>query len=564
VTLRAHQLEETVRARTRELSEQRDTIKQQSERLEEAASAKDRLYANVSHEFRTPITVILGSLERVLQRDGAPDRRSYLETIRRNAQRLLRLVEQFMVLARLDAARVARPSPQPAGQRVSLLVESFRTLAEDKDISLMAKCEGLWVSCDADAFETIVVNLVSNAIKYTPTGGRVSVAVERIDAGYVDIVVSDTGIGIPTEQQAKVFDRFYRATDASEMAPGSGLGLALVRELVTANRGDIGLVSENGSGTTVRVRLREAAPLEAADVAKPSATAALEVAALELPPAVVPSESEDAGSAANGGVARALIVEDNQDLCRHLEKVLGREFRCDFANDGSSGIERAIETVPDVIICDVMLPSVNGFEVVRQLKHDDRTCHVPIILLTARADEESRLAGLGVLADDYVTKPFSEPELRQRVDRLLAIREILRQRYGRHAGDIEKLKAELGARDRRFVEKVEQVLDRHHTNAEFSLPEFASHLAMSERQLQRKLKALMNTTPRDHVRDYRLRKALRMIEAGERVSAVAFAVGFTSQSYFTSCFRAQFGMTPSEARARAEKPGAPTVEDGLS
>jgi signal transduction histidine kinase/DNA-binding response OmpR family regulator len=558
VTARARELEATVQQRTRELSEQRDTIRLQSERLEEVANTKDRLYANVSHEFRTPLTVILGVLERLLRRDHAPERLTQLNTIRRNAQRLLRLVEQLMGLARLDAAAAANPSPQPVGETVRLLVESFRTLAEDRGIDLTSRCDdAAWVSCDADALEKIVVNLLANAVKYTEAGGRITVVAERKQEGYVELSVEDTGIGIPKDQQAGLFTRFYRATDAAEIAPGSGLGLALVKGLVTANHGEIELVSEERAGTTVRVRLPAAAPSsEPRKRARNASAAALEAAVLEAPPASSAAFGSDTPSASSAPMSRALIVEDNLDLCRHLEQVLGSDFRCDFANDGKAGLELAIDIVPDVIICDVMLPKLNGFEVVRQLKQDERTCHIPMVLLTARADEESRLSGLGTLADDYLTKPFSEAELRQRVDRLLAIREILRRRYGRQLQSDDgtaRVLPELGARDRRFLERVEKVLDQRFADPELSLGEFANLVAMSERQLQRKLKAVMDTTPREYLRDYRLKKALPMVEDGEPVSAVAFAVGFASQSYFTSCFKARFGLTPSEVRARAER-----------
>ena len=554
-TARARELEATVQQRTRELSEQRDTIRLQSERLEEVVTTKDRLYTNVSHEFRTPLTVILGVLERLLPREHAPERRAHLDTVRRNAQRLLRLVEQLMGLARLDAARTVSPSPQPAGERVSLLVESFRTLAEDRGIDLTSRCDAAaWVSCDADSLEKIMINLLSNAVKYTESGGRIAVGVERKPGGYVELSVADTGIGIPKAQQRNLFTRFYRATDAAEIAPGSGLGLALVKELVSANRGEIDLVSEEGAGTTVRVRLPEAeASAATGRSGAGSNDAALEVAVLGAPTPHGPVSISDDSDDSSPGASRALIVEDNPDLCRHLEQVLGSDFRCQSANDGRTGLELAIETVPDVIICDVMLPKLNGFEVVRQLKQDDRTCHIPMILLTARADEESRLSGLRTLADDYVTKPFSEAELHQRVDRLLAIREILRQRYGRQLqgdGDAAQALSELGARDRRFLERLEQALDRRFSDTELSLGELAGLLAMSERQLQRKLKAVTDTTPREYLRDYRLKRALPMVEDGEPVSAVAFAVGFTSQSYFASCFKARFGMTPSEARSR--------------
>jgi len=311
-----------------------------------------------------------------------------------------------------------------------------------------------------------------------------------------------------------------------------------------------------GIGTTICVRLPSArVPARRGPVAAKSDAATLEASLLRMPP---PVEQENSAEA---DVSRALIIEDNQDLCRHMGELLGHEFECDFAHDGESGLQLGIDTVPDFIICDVMLPKMNGLEVVRQLKQDDRTCHIPVILLTARADEESRLAGLRTLADDYVTKPFSESELLQRVETLLSIREILRQRYAQQLhGRTQQPLPELGERDRRFLDRAGKALDENYSVPEFSLAQFASLLAMSERQLQRKFKALTNNSPREYIRSFRLDKAMSLLEAGQRVSDVAFSVGFTSQSYFATCFRAQFGMTPSQVRHPSDEQRAESAD----
>jgi signal transduction histidine kinase/DNA-binding response OmpR family regulator len=544
-TVRAGQLEATVRRRTRELRRQRDTVELQSQRLQDVAAAKDQLYANVSHEFRTPLTIILGPLERLLRREHSPASRGHLETIRRNAQRLLRLVEQLLELARLDAAKAVDPSPQPAGNRVHTLVQSFDTLAEDQGIQLTSQsAPAVWATCDADALDTIVVNLISNAIKYTPRSGQISVSVEPDGEDWVAITVADTGIGIPEDEQANVFERFYRADDQAEWTPGSGLGLALVQELVLANGGEIDLQSEEGNGTRVTVHLPAAEP------ATPSTTTNKGLELVEREVVLLSSRQavEQDEQAETGTLPRVLVIEDNQDLCRHFNEVLRDSLRCDFAHDGKSGLDLAVESIPDVIICDVMLPKLNGYEVTRQLKQDDRTCHIPIILLTARADEESRLRGLRTLADDYITKPFSEAELRQRVDTLLAVREILRQRYSKELDQpgLAESVVMLSQRDQHFMDRVKKTLSQRYSDPEFSTSEFASSVAMSERQLQRKLKALINYTPREYVRNYRLQQAMTILQAGSSVADAAYSVGFLSLSYFAKCFKAQFGVTPSD------------------
>jgi CheY-like chemotaxis protein len=243
--------------------------------------------------------------------------------------------------------------------------------------------------------------------------------------------------------------------------------------------------------------------------------------------------------------------------------VLGGSMHCDFAGDGKSGLELAVENVPDLIICDVMLPKLNGYEVTRQLKQDDRTCHIPVILVTARADEESRLRGLRTLADDYITKPFSEAELRQRVDTLLAVREILRQRFSKELDQpgLAEPTVMLSQRDQKFMGRVKKTLGERFPDPEFSTSQFASCVAMSERQLQRKLRALMNYTPREYVRNYRMQEAVKMLRAGSSVADAAYSVGFLSLSYFAKCFKAQFGVTPSAVLggSDAEHPASDNV-----
>lgn len=538
---RAIELEQQVADRTQALAQQSATVQAQGERLQELVEAKDRLYANVSHEFRTPLTVILGPIERMLRDDASPERRRSLEVVQRNASRLLRLVDQLMSVARIDAQRTVLQDDVDFSSVVEHVVASLQTLASDKHLIVThSVAAGVWVRGDAEALERVVVNLLSNAIKYTPEGGDVHVSVTVQDE-QVAFSVSDSGIGIDPDEQAKVFDRFYRAGDNQESSPGTGLGLAITREIVVSMGGSISLESRPGEGTTVAVDL----PLGVRSV---DVVQDVEVVGSEL--------LETMDSAADSLVSShrlddaaplALVVEDNPDLCWHIAEVLSDQVQCAFAHDGENGIRLAGELVPDIVICDVVLPGSNGFDVTRRIKEDDRTSHIPIILLTARADEESRLSGLRALADAYMTKPFNSPELKQRVDTLIAIREILRQRFAQ-LSEIggTTLPDGLGRRDQRFLERLHKVLDERFSDPDFSVAEFANHAAMSERQLQRKLKALTGASPREYLRRYRLQQALPRLQHGEPVGSVAFIVGFSSQSYFSSCFRAQYGLSPSE------------------
>jgi signal transduction histidine kinase/ligand-binding sensor domain-containing protein/CheY-like chemotaxis protein len=544
VRLRAAALEARVAERTIELVERNSLIEEQRVSLREAVAAKDRLYANVTHEFRTPLTVILGPVERLLAREGSPMRRRHLEIVRRNAQRLMRLVEQLMTLAHIEANALAEPQSIRVDRTVGRLVESFRTLAEDRGIELVFDTleEDSWITGDADSTEKIVINLISNALKYTPAGGNVTVSIAGSGAD-VEIAVRDTGVGIAQADQPRVFERFYRTRDQLETAPGSGLGLALVKELVEAMGGAVSLTSAIDQGTTVCVCLPKAVAGSSEHLEEEpriSGMAELEAESVAVEAAL--RQHEEAGD-----MATALIIEDNQDLCWHLKEVLGEEVFCRFAHDGESGVDAALEMMPDIVLCDVALPKLNGFEVTRRIKEDDRTCHIPVIMLTARSDEQSRIQGLRSLADEYVTKPFSEAELRQRVETLLSIREILRKQFARSAFTAPSADtAGLGQRDQRFLERVRQAVETHYADPDFAMPEFASLVAMSDRQLQRKLKALTDRAPREYLRDYRLEKARELLESGEAPGVVAYSVGFSSQAYFSTCFKAQYSVTPGE------------------
>lgn len=545
--IKSGELETLVNERTQELSKQKQTIEAQATHLEELIVAKDRYFTNVSHEFRTPLTVILGPIERLLTQISDIDARRYLQTVRRNGSRLLRMVDQLLGLSRIESGQSDPVVPHSVKSTISYIAASLESFAKDKQIILdVDNVEDVWIQSSGDATEEIVINLLSNALKFTPPGGKVSVSAIREDK-FIRITVTDTGPGIPADEQENIFERFYRIDDLAEIAPGSGLGLALVKELVAANGGQISLDSTEGVGTIMHVTLPAAeVPNEAAEksestAARVSSIIETSVASLAIPEPIGQKASEDT-------LPNMLVIEDNLDLCRHLEDVFGTTLHCTFAHDGQSGLDTAIDDIPDVIICDAMLPKINGFEVTRHLKQDDRTSHIPIIMLTARVDDESRLRGLRALADDYITKPFNEAELQQRVDTVLAVREILRQRFAREAHHLgtSELKATMSEKDRRFVGRVDDALARYYSDPEFTTVRFASEVAMSERQLQRKLRAFMNFTPREYLRSYRLQEGMKMLRNGSSVADAAYSVGFLSLSYFAKCFKAQFGVTPSD------------------
>lgn len=545
---RAVMLEKQVAERTRELVEQKGIAETQAKHLEEIVETKDRLMTRISHEFRTPLTVILGPIDRLQSQSESESLRSYLDTAKRNAGRLLRLVDQLLGLARLRSGRVEPTYPVAADPIVRQVAASFESLAADRDLELaLESVDDLTLQTTADALEKITVNLVSNAIKYSPRGGRIRISLAGNDDNTGTLTVSDTGRGISPERLPHIFEPFERGHDEAERIPGSGLGLALVHELVAAHGGQVRVESTPVTGSTFWVSLPLASTRAQQSVAAigVSEEGRVEVAALRAEVAATPTRLAFPVIGAT-----ILVIEDNSDMRAYLGQVLGDAYRLAFASDGNQGLQMAVAEIPDLIVCDIMLPGRDGYEVCHAIKTDERTSHIPVILLTALEGRDNRLKGLTEKADDYLTKPFDEAELRQRIANLLDLRAVLQRRFARDLRFDESPPAELSQRDQSFLQKLARVTASHHADPKFDLTRLASAIAIGERHLQRKLHALVGLTPGEYLRAYRLQRAIERLRAGERPGDVAFAVGFSSQAYFSTCFRAQFGFPPSEARER--------------
>lgn len=554
-------LHEQVRARTRRLNEQKRLIEDQARHLGEALDTKEQLFARVSHEFRTPLTLIIGPIETLLADERRGRTAEWLRLMRRNARRLLALVDELLGLSRLSGERPLALSPQRVAPLLRNAVAAFDSLAVRKQIRLESgPVEEGWVDASPELLERIVTNLVSNAVKYTPAGGHVRVA-SQVEGGMIRIIVKDDGPGIPPADQAAVFEPFQRlAADSA----GSGIGLAVVRESAQALGGSVSLDSGLGRGSTFSVCL----PLcEAPRVATGAADEDWPQSDRLLLAAESMAEQLDGGRAGMLSSAQpdeapgddrphVLIVEDSADLRTLLIAALAPACRCSEAGDGRTGIAMAFEEIPDLVISDVMMPGADGFEVTRTLKRDPRTSHIPVILLTALGDRSSRLQGLEEHADDYLLKPFDGEELWLRVRNLLEARQILRQRAGTKVySDVAPLTDAGGAqpelhrpRERQFLERLRVVVERSYANPDTSTAEIAGAVAMSQRQLQRKLRSLLNLSPGEYLREYRLQRAAAQLVAGSPAGVVAFDCGFSSQSYFGSCFKARFGVTPGEYR----------------
>ena len=537
LTRRAAELEMTVDDRTRQIEEQ-------AEKLEHSLQVKERLFTNVSHEFRTPLTLILGPADKML-RSGIPEAiKSDVQLIKQNGQRLLRLVDQLLDISRLNAEQPIEKTPQTASQIVRAVAESFKSMADSRNIYFETDIDpGCWTMATVEAIEKISMNLLSNAFKYTPRGGNIAVSL-KCDEKQLRLIVSDSGIGISEDRHNDVFDRFVRADDSGERHPGAGIGLAIVKEYVDALDGKISLESSSGAGTTIKIRLLRHNVAHAEDPELKEFELSDDIS-LELESIRSANPVTDV-VADTDGTQTVLIVEDSADMRHYLYQLLADEYSCITAEDGDAALQLAYEHIPDIILCDVMLPKRDGYEISHELKSDIRTSHIPIVMQTARGDHDSRMRGLKESVDDYIAKPFDAEEMLLRVRNLLHSRKKLRESFVLSSSRNLQNSSTMNAKDQEFIDRCDALIEAGLGNPKLRIEDLSRALAMSERPLQRKLKALTGHTPAQYVRKFRLEKAAPMLQDGMPVYLVSESVGFSSPAYFTSCFREEFGIAPSE------------------
>ncbi len=533
----------------------------EAQKLHEMDQMKSRFFANISHEFRTPLTLILGPVEQIRAGKFRDNLNETCEMILRNGQRLLRLINQLLDLARLEAGRMSlQARPENLVSFLKGLVLSFASAAERKRIalSISAEEENLVVHFDRDKLEKIISNLLSNALKFTPEGGQVQVRVSTVGVtgpvaptnDFVEISVTDTGPGIPTEQLDKIFDRFYQV-DASHTREheGTGIGLALTKELVELHHGEILVQSEVGRKTTFIVRLPLGkAHLRPEEVVSDQAGGKLRGASekdFDFP-SIQPSTDPSIQEPATSDETLVLVVDDNRDVRAYIRQYLEPAFKVVEAVDGVDGVEKAVEMVPDLIISDVMMPKRDGNELCRMLKTDEKTSHIPIIMLTAKADRESKVQGLETGADDYLIKPFDSKELLARVHNLIKQRQQLRERFSREIV-LKPQEIAITPMDEVFLNKVKAAVDRHLGDEDFDVETLGREVGMSRMNVHRKLKALINQPASQFIRSMRLQRAVELLKQNAgTVAEIAYQVGFGSQAYFTKCFHEQFGCSPKE------------------
>ena len=543
--------------RSRKITEQNQIKKIQAERslaeiqrMKDLDEVKTRFFANISHEFRTPLALIKGPLEQAEKLSKSDNEQSIQLTektfglIKKNTIRLQMLVNQLLDLSKIESGNLHLRLSQ--GGLIPFLrshVFSFESWAERKNISLNTHFSGKSDDAyyDKDKLEKILNNLLSNAFKYTPEGGTVSVNA-NLSEQFLWVEISDTGNGIRQEEINKIFDRFYQVEGDEDK--GSGIGLALTKELVSLQNGQINVHSEKGRGTTFKVRLPvclEKLP-EMISIDKDVNWSVTP----ELPTKILNETPKEENQDLKNHEEVVLLVEDNEDLHDFISEILATKFKIIKANDGLQGERMAFEHIPDLVISDVMMPKKDGYELCHALKNNVKTSHVPIMMLTAKAGQSNKMAGLTQGADAYLTKPFDANELLLRAQNLIKARKKIWDHF--KSMDLSAVQdLNLSSVDDTFLQKVISYIKENIDNELLSVEDIASNVGFSRAQLHRKLKALTNKSTGQLVNEIRLNKAKNMLtQKVGSVSEIAYSVGYSNMSYFTKSFKAKFGVLPSK------------------
>lgn len=517
-------------------------------RLKELDTFKNRFYSNITHEFRTPLTVIQG-MTNELAKELPIQSQKKLDLIRKNSRNLLDLVNQILDLSKLRAGKLV-PALAQSDIIIFLryLVDAHESLAGLKQITLQFQSSqpSLMMDFDPKQLQLVVTNLISNAIKFTPEQGEVWIVVNQVneaDPPLLDIQVRDTGIGLSAADIPLIFDRFHRAR-RMQKSQGSGIGLALVKELVEFMNGSIRVESELGKGSTffLSFPIQHNAPL-----ATDSALDHFHVNTIPERPIQRPIK------VTKNGLPVLLIIEDSVDVTYYLQVCLEDQYQIVTCANGQAGVEKAFELIPDVIISDVMMPKMDGFEVCRRIKTDVRTNHIPIVLLTARAAMEDKLLGLDQGADAYLVKPFEKAELLLRLNKLMEIRKTLQEKYSSSLLNSQSLPKGKQTPVDEFMKKIEDAIIQGFQDEKFSVNELAAVVHLSRSHVHRKIKVLTGMSTAIYIRKVRLQKAKELLETTSfSISEIAYQVGFKSPVYFSQVFKETFGESPRKLRKEWE------------
>lgn len=530
---------------------------QEAGKLKELDILKTNLYTNITHEFRTPLTVVLG-LSKIVQEKlatlSATKIIDHLQTIDRNSRSLLKLVNQMLDLSKIEAGKLqANYIQSDIISYLNSIVDSLTHYAKSNKIEIHVIHEFAThhMDFDPEKLEQVINNILSNAIKFTPAGGHIYLLTNvQEEIAQFHIKIKDTGLGIPAEEIPHIFNRFYQIEQSStRQGEGTGIGLALTKELLNLMQGQILVESEIDSGSMFEVILpiNRVASIQTTTGLSSVSSNPLQAEARSKVPSI---ESHKEIHLSEESKPLVLLVEDNIDVRFYVREILTDQFQIEEAQDGQEGIDKAIERIPDLIITDIMMPKKDGLELCMTLKEDERTSHIPIVMLTAKADLDSRLAGLSTGANAYLSKPFSREELLLRLNNLLTWGKKLKERYQGITPDssITVANAALEVEDA-FVKKVREAIESHLSDVEFSAEELAKQVYLSRTQVHRKLKALTGKSTGQFIHTVRLHHALNLLkETDMSITQIAYEAGYKEVSYFSRLFAEEFGKTASLIR----------------
>ena len=529
----------------KKLEEQRDQLISLSKQLEEATHAKLVFFTNVSHDFRTPLTLVADPVEQLLEDKAlTPEQQSLLKVVHKNVHILLRLVNQILDFRKYENGKLELVrTHMDLRTQLQEWSQSFQTLALKKHIHFVLDVNDdeadYLMALDAEKMERVYFNLLSNAFKFTPENGTITVTLSTLtkegSERYARLVVADTGSGISVQHIRHIFDRFYQM-DVNHT--GSGIGLALAKAFVELHGGMITVDSVEGKGTVFTVDI----PMTVVEEQSVDLMQKLQITQQTVVEELEDMETEEQVPDENKECV--LIIDDNADVRNYVKSLLREEYTVIEAPDGRAGLKKAMKYVPDAIVCDVMMPMMDGLECCRKLKMELQTSHIPVMLLTACSLDEQRIQGFECGADSYISKPFNSKLLLVRLHNLIDNHKRLKQFFGDKTTLSKESVSEV---DKSFVDRFRGLIEENLTDSELSVEELGSKMGLSRVQLYRKIKALTNYSPNELVRIARLKKAASLLASSEKtISEITYEVGFTSPSYFTKCYKEYFGESPTD------------------
>jgi len=537
-----------VTAQNEQINLQKIKLEEQAKKLHELDEIKSRFFTNISHEFRTPLTLIIGPLEQLLVSVNDSKVLQSLKLMLRNAKNLLELINQLLEISKIEKGNVKlRFQKGNISDELKYIFEMFSSFASEKNIKLTFTHDHFDYTgyIDKEKFNKIIINLLSNAFKHTQKGSINAELAKSENQGFVKVKIMDSGIGIHKEKLPFIFDRFYQAdNNETEGTAGTGIGLSYIKELIHLYKGSISAESVVGKGSTFVVEIPVVLDFYSEDEYELVATEKPEQADIHIESEGDGFENKDEKAAVKHETI--LIVEDHADLRRFLAENLSDTYRIFEAKNGEEGIQKAMSELPDMVITDIMMPKVNGIELTKTLKTTEATSHIPIVMLTAKGSLESKIEGLECEADDYLTKPFNIEELKVRIKNIIKTRKKLQEKYNKSIV-VNPSEITTTSVDEKFLSKLLKTVEDNMADSDFSVEMLCELVGMSRANIHKKLKHLVNQSATEFINSIRLKRAAQLIKQNAgNISEIAYDVGFNNLSYFSRAFKNHFGITPTE------------------